>query len=148
MSIGVKVGDLLSPALRAKLDAVRGGSARVLEAGSAAVVAEGTRAFRDASARPAPWAPLAASTLKRKKGRGNVLIENGALAQSIAAGPASDERVEVGTDRPYAPFLQYGTKRMPARPFMPWTGESDGLSATAEDAVREAMEARIATLLR
>jgi len=146
MSVGVNIGDLLTPALRRKLDALRGGRARVLEAGAAAVVAEGTRAFRDASARPAAWPELAASTLKKKAGKGNLLIDTGALVQSIVAGPASDERVEVGTDRPYAPFLQSGTKKMPARPFMPWTDEGE-MTEAAQLSVREAMEARIGTLL-
>ena len=61
----------------------------------------------------APWAPLAASTLRRKKS-GAILRETGALAGSITMTASSNQAtVAVGTN--YAIYHQSGTSKMPAR---------------------------------
>jgi phage gpG-like protein len=62
-----------------------------------------------------PWAALAPSTLKRKRGGGGILVDSGALLGSLTD-PASRDHVEaidslsleIGTDLPYARFQQTG----------------------------------------
>jgi phage gpG-like protein len=62
-----------------------------------------------------PWAPLAPSTVKRKRGAGGTLVASGALLDSLT-GPESPDHVEaagklsleIGTDLPYARFQQTG----------------------------------------
>jgi len=141
MSATVSLRDSLTPALRKALGRVRDKSP-MLRAMAAAVVGISTRSFREARLRPKEWPALAESTLRRKGGKGNLLIDTGALAQSIASGEPQGDRIEVGTDRPYAPYHQSGTKKMPARPFMPWDDEAS-LTPDAERAVREALEASL-----
>ncbi len=69
-----------------------------------------------------PWAPLAETTV-RKKGHDIILIDTGALEDSVHH-EVDGDRVLVGTDiaeggtGPYPVFLQEGTAQMPARPFM------------------------------
>jgi|GEM_PF-3119063 phage gpG-like protein len=69
-----------------------------------------------------PWAPLAVSTVKRKK-HDRILIDTGALRESLVhiggAGniaSATERGLIFGTEVPYAGFLQDGTSKMPARP--------------------------------
>lgn len=67
-----------------------------------------------------PWAGLAPSTIADKKRRGaplSILRDRGLLASSIAFNVSGAE-VRVGTSQEYAIWLQRGTKKMPARPFM------------------------------
>lgn len=63
-----------------------------------------------------PWQPLAASTLARKSS-GKILTETGRLVNSISHS-VSGNTARVYTNVEYAPYLQFGTKYMPARPFM------------------------------
>ena len=73
---------------------------------------------------PVPWAPLSAryaAYKARRFGAGlRILERSGALRRSIST------RLEGGalvasTDVPYAAFHQYGTRRLPARPFLTLT---------------------------
>jgi phage virion morphogenesis protein len=67
----------------------------------------------------APWAPLAPSTLARKKGS-KILIETSRLRDSIHYQAGEDE-VQVGTDVVYGAIHQFGGKaaaEIPARPFL------------------------------
>lgn len=128
------------------------GRALVLKAGGQAIAAMATRSFRDPKLRAKPWAPLSAYTLKRKKkGRTSILIDTGALFRSIRVNQPSGDTVEIVTDRFYATFHQFGTKRMPARPMIPATGGADGgeanLTDAAEARVRAAMEAQTKAIL-
>lgn len=69
---------------------------------------------------PYGWAPLAESTLARKTG--TILLETGELLGSIThnVDPMGNLTGEayVGTDVEYAKYLEFGTSRMPARPFL------------------------------
>lgn len=177
-------------------------------AGARVLVSMSTQAFRVPSMRPAPWPPLAASTLGRagsaskgakearaksrewsekamkiaeagagltgkklekslaqaaradKKAREwktraktarakamenrQPLYDTGALSQSmtlkIGAGKAG-----VASDRPYAAYHQYGTKKMPARPFVPALGPpgQEQLTEKAAQFVKGAIEAEL-----
>jgi phage gpG-like protein len=142
--MSVEITDMLTPALLDKLARITD-PLPVLRAAGAALAAASTRTFREPDFRPAPWAPLKPETLKRKKGRGGILIDNALLWRSILAAEPSGNEVEVGTDRTYALFHQFGTRRMPARPFIPVQG--DTLAPRAAESVAEAMGAAIAALL-
>lgn len=67
----------------------------------------------------AAWAPLARSTLRRKKTR-SILRETGSTAVSVAmVGPSGlVVRIVVGTD--YAIYHQTGTTKMPQRKILGW----------------------------
>lgn len=69
------------------------------------------------------WQPWSMATLKQRRREGNanrgLLYRTGALLTSIKY------RVDKGvlaifTDVPYARYLQFGTPKMPARPFIGW----------------------------
>ena len=62
-----------------------------------------------------PWAGLAASTEKRKRGSGGILVASGALLNSLTDQESPDHveaignlSLEIGTDLPYARFQQTG----------------------------------------
>lgn len=64
------------------------------------------RFLRQVSPDGAPWAPLAPSTLARKKGP-RTLRESGLLQDSMRH-QVSGEELEFGTDRPYGAIHQFG----------------------------------------
>lgn len=118
-----KVRDTMTPSLRAKLALLRDPKPALAAMGEV-VVSVTMRAFTDASLRPSQWAPLAASTIKRRRadGRGtSPLLRTGLLSRSARVSSLSKSTVVVSSDRPYAPHQQYGTRRgVPARPFFPF----------------------------
>lgn len=70
--------------------------------------------------RPKPWKRLAKSTIlfKFKHGYSPLpLTRTGALRRSVVF-RASKDSLKIGTAIPYAPHHQFGTSRMPARPFL------------------------------
>jgi len=95
-----------------------------------AVASRSTLAFRTPELRPAPWAPRKPSyvvtvnkkTKKKTKKLDDhpLLIKSGSLRQSIGWKFQGDDAVAVGSDKEYASYHQFGTKRMPARPFFPF----------------------------
>ena len=95
----------------------------------------------------APWKPLAESTLKRRrsgKGRGpkaKPLIDTARLRNS-ANTRALPRAIQFGSNVEYAAAQQFGTGRIPARPFLPVepTGEFTQ-RGPAEAWLREAEEA-------
>jgi phage gpG-like protein len=140
--------DTLSPALRAKLDALRD-TRPILEAGGFMLKQCALQAWRDAAMRPVPWQPLKPATVERKEkaGKTAMLIFERHMQQSLRVGVPSSGKVEVGSDAFYAPFHQFGTKRMPARPFIPMH-EDGKLVPAAEARVYAAMKARLNQLLK
>ena len=80
-----------------------------------AVASRAQQAFRTATFRPAKWEP------RKRKGDGHpLLIRSGNLRQSITWRFNGDDAVVVGSPAKYARYHQFGTKRMPARPFFPF----------------------------
>jgi len=77
---------------------------------------------------------------------GNVLIDTGALVQSIIAQNNTGESVNVSSAVPYAGYLQYGTKKMPARPFLPFDPGTGELSEAGKIAVEDAVEAELKSM--
>lgn len=142
--MSLAINDMLSPALRKKLAAMQD-KRPALEAAGAALASVSTRSFRDESLRPAPWPALKPSTLRRRPG-GQPLIDTGTLFRSISAQDPDRDSVEVGTDREYALYHQYGTSKMDARPFFPVTENS--LTPEAQRAVESAVRARVNALLK
>lgn len=72
------------------------------------------------SGRPAPWRPLSFGYLKRKVAQGyspKPLLKTGQLRNSITS---NVERLKfsLGTAVKYAPYHQFGTATIPARPFL------------------------------
>ena len=71
-------------------------------------------------ANPYGWPPLAESTLERKQG--TILLETGALLGSIEHNidPMANKTGEayVGTNLEYAKYQEFGTSRIPPRPFL------------------------------
>ncbi len=66
------------------------------------------------------WKPVKESYLKQKIKKGfseKTLHRTTTLAQSFHS-KATDTQVQIGTPVPYSIYHEYGTKRMPARPFM------------------------------
>jgi len=112
-------GSINSEAVEGRLDVLEGQLSDLSP--SMAMIAEDYRqrvADQFASAGAAegtPWAPLAPSTLKRKRGAGGILVNTGALQDSLTD-PESPDHVEAidnlsltfGSDLPYAGFQQTG----------------------------------------
>lgn len=80
------------------------------------VASDATRAFKNASLRPSPWAPR-----KDTKAKHPLLIKHpaGGLWKSIKHRLEGEDTVVIGSDKEYAIYHQQGTKNMPARPFFP-----------------------------
>ena len=138
----------------------------ILQAMGNTLVSMTKRAFNDASLRPAAWPAV-------KKSRGAALKQSGAMWQSIRITSLNGNEVRVGTDRPYAPYHQYGTdpytisakmKKMlhwpgarhpvktvhhpglPPRPFFPFN-DSGEMTLLAKDKVKTAAISAIKKLL-
>lgn len=89
---------------------------RALQDIGAAVASRATRAFRTTGLRPSPWAPRRPS--KADDGH-PLLIRSGTLRRSIGWKLDGSDAVAVGSSHAYALYHQFGTRRMPARPFFP-----------------------------
>lgn len=93
------------------------------------------------------WAPLKPSTIKRK-GHDRILIESGALRESLVhvGGPGNITEVMprgmlFGADVEYAIFHQQGTSRMPSRPPVGMSEETlDKLVNSVADGTVERMK--------
>lgn len=146
--MGLAIRDFISPALLEKIRRI-GNKRPILMAAGAALASVATRAFREPNLRPSEWPPLSAATLKRRPG-GKPLIDTGTLMRSILAQDPSADSIEVGTDRTYGLYHQFGSEKRPghppARPFFP---VKDGkLTESAEKSVRSAIEGQVSAILR
>ena len=111
---------------------------RALMAIGQAVASRATLAFRSSMFRPSPWAP------RKKPGDGHpLLIRSGHLRQSISWKLDGDDAVVVGTSQKYAKYHQYGTKKMPPRPFMP-VDKTGRLMPDVERKIRKFVDMAIA----
>ena len=98
----------------------------------AEVVSQADLAFKHPHRRPSPWAP------RKSGGDWPLLVKhpNGGLKVSIKHKLVGDDTVVVGTDKEYAGYHQYGTKHMPARPFMPLDREGNLLPRVQRKVVK------------
>jgi phage gpG-like protein len=144
----LEIKDFLTPELKKALAGVAD-KRPCFSAMASAVQNIATRSFRMPALRPSPWAPLKPYTLKRKGGKRSLLIDFGALIRSLEdktrAIVIEPDHAEIGTDRHYAPYLQLGTKKMPARPFLPVTPDNALTERAARD-VQNALSRRLASL--
>lgn len=139
--------DSLTPALRQKLEKVRD-KRPLLQAGGTMLWQCSLDSWRNETMRLAPWPELAPATVAAKEAAGKtaMLFFEGHMKQSLRVGAPSGDTIEIGSDAFYAPFHQFGTARMPARPFIPMMGNGQ-LSSAAEKRVFAAMTARLNALL-
>ena len=128
--------------LRAKLDDCSEGMRIVGEE----IAAHARRAFTNPEKRPAPWPPLAESTVKARKRKGRSgtapLVDSGTLARSPRVVQVTKNSVTVASDRAenghsLAAIHQFGTKngRIPARAFFPIEG--NGFTAKVAKEITE-----------
>lgn len=87
-----------------------------------------------------PWAPWAASTRRARERAGTasrgLLYNTGTLASSIYFA-INGNSVVVSSTAPYAQYLQDGTPKMPARPFLGiGEGEQDAIHTYMQNAFR------------
>lgn len=128
----------ISPDLARMVSALRD-RRPVLEAMGTTLAALTRRTWRDASLRALPWQAT-------QTGR-PILYKSGALVQSIRVVEVTNRSVTVGTDRPYAVFHQFGTRKLPPRPFFPFDATGRML-ATAQRKIESAARTALATLLK
>lgn len=119
--------------LTKRIDEMREMSARMkdltpaMQVAAEAVVKHISDRFRSKTdSTGAPWAPLAASTIARRRKRSSsILVDTGVLKNSIAA-TAGKRSVTFGTNTPYAGIHQFGGRAgrggsalIPRRSFFP-----------------------------
>ena len=98
-----------------------------------------TDAFKNPALRPSPWAPR-----KNNADPGRPLLyKSGELKQNFRSVVTSPETVVVGTKVKYARYHQHGTKKMPARPFLP-VDKSGQLMPDVERKIRKIADRAIA----
>ena len=82
----------------------------------------------------------------KKSGKGRTLVRSGSLAGSAVARPMAGAGVRIGPFPSYASFHQTGTKKMVARPILPYGGLPARWNAIIKAActvtVNQAMEGR------
>ena len=92
---------------------------------------EQVRVGKGAAFGGAPWAPMAASTVKSGRDPETLLVDSGDLLRSLAPGSnmiVQDFEGSLGTDVFYAPFQAFGTSRgIPPRHFLEWYDEQEGV---------------------
>jgi len=84
-----------------------------------------------------PWAPWSMATIRSNKNRGgSLLFRTGALLNSIEY-RISEKTLTIYSNVGYAKYLQFGTPKMPARPFLGWSRESiNKIKKILQDAVK------------
>lgn len=84
-----------------------------------------------------PWAPWSMATIKANAGKGgSLLFRSGALLNSIEY-RISEKTLTIYSNVGYAKYLQFGTPKMPARPFLGWSRESiNKIKKILQDAVK------------
>jgi phage gpG-like protein len=150
MNVSIDIDDQLEKALEGVIANID--KKKLLDAAGAALASVATRSFREADKRPSAWAPLKESTLKRKAGKGNTLIDTQNLMQSIIAQNSTGESIDVTSSArsskgfTYGAAHQFGTKHMPARPFLPFDPATGELSEAGKVAVEDAVEAELKSM--
>ena len=71
-----------------------------------------------------PWAPWSMATIRANARRGgSLLFRTGALHDSIQY-RISEKTLTIYSNVGYARYLQFGTPKMPARPFLGWSRDN------------------------
>lgn len=114
MQIQVTI-DTVSPALTKMMQDLK--SPALMKNLGDAAAALSQRAFREESLRPSAWAPRS----PKSRGTWPLLRHHLLLERSIRVTESDAVHAVIGSDRKYAAYHQLGTRKMPARPFMPFT---------------------------
>jgi hypothetical protein len=85
-----------------------------------------------------PWAPLEASTIKRKGGDSRILRRTDTMLDDLSIRPSPGAGLTLTFGAPYAAFHQVGTKDMPARRLLPIAA----MPKAWGDAIKRALDAR------
>ena len=99
-------------------------------------------AFRHPELRPAPWPPRKDRSAKAGKSAGRsakkarkphaLMIDTGNLMGSFSV-VSSGKGWKIVSSANYAPYHQFGTSKMPARPMLPFDKQGNLLDAAKED---------------
>ena len=146
MSMRIIIKDGVSPELERMARQVAN-RRPILEAMGQSLVSQTKQAFMNEAVRVAVWPPLKPATIKRKGGKGGILRgANAVMMRSIAARVINNSEVVVSTDRPYAVYHQFGTKRgLPPRPFFPFV--AGRLTQEARQKIERVAMAKIRAML-
>jgi phage gpG-like protein len=151
--MSLSIQDSLSPALSRIARKVRDRKPILNAMGSEmAKLANGS--FNNPAWRAEAWAPNKPSTIaaKLKAGKSSALMKrNLILWRSYKPGSVTNDSVTVSTDRSYAPYLQFGTKRgIPARPMLPFIGgpDSSQLAPWAREKIEKIARRQLALLIQ
>ncbi|MDD4059173.1 MAG: phage virion morphogenesis protein [Kiritimatiellae bacterium] len=146
-SFQVDGGEKLARAIRALGSAEA--MARVARVAGEELAIMAAEAFHSERVRPAEWPPLSRRTEAgmskarkrgaKKRGSARPLVDTGTLMRSFEVGAADGDGVTVKSTQDYAVYHQYGTRKMPARPFIPATGGFDEV-AQPTDLARRRLE--------
>ncbi len=147
MQISIKFhSDGITPDLRRRLRRAANPQP-ALEAAGLVIESFAKRAFDEPALRPAPWRPLKPKTIRAKQRRGlssAILKAHTVLARSPRITQLSKSSVTIGTNLFYAAFHQLGTRRIPARPFFPFT-PAGGVTPKAKERVNAALRKKLDT---
>lgn len=122
--IKVSVKDNISKVVDRRLKKI--GNKKFLNAIARREVEETRRRIKTTKVGPdgSPWSPWKNSTLRARIRRGTVaggiLYETGRLWRSIQ-GRLVNTTIRISANAPYARYLQHGTFKMAARPFLGWS---------------------------
>ena len=149
MNITIDITDNLDAALDGIIKKID--RSKIAEAAGYALANMAKDSFEDESLRPKPWAPLKEATVRRKAREGkseNILKENLFLYKAIMAQNSGDGSVDVTAGVPYGVHHQFGTKNMPARPFMPFNPATGELTDAARQEIEEVANAEVKAMLQ
>ncbi len=104
-----------------------------------AVVVEQEAEAREVDPYERPWKPLAASTVRTKRGDTRILRDTGKMLDELEIRPMSGAGLSLTFGAPQSAFHQIGTKNMPARPLIP-TGP---LPRSWSEAIEQAIDAEL-----
>lgn len=117
------------------------GSRALVGAAAQVLVEQGRAAFNQPGLRPSTWAP------RKDKKTHPLLKKSGTLWQSLTQTVISEKTAVVSSDQLYAAFHQFGTKHMPARPFIPVRPDNQ-LTERAERLVTAAVQRTAKSIMR
>lgn len=85
------------------------------------------------------WEPLADATLARGRSE-PALTDSSDMREAVSVKPLAGSGIQITSSSPYSTFHQTGTRRMPARPFLPDGGE---LPDEWQDAIDKSLAAAV-----
>jgi phage gpG-like protein len=144
MSAELNLRDMITPDLRRALDKMKD-KGPILQMAAAACIGIAEQSFNNPGMRISTWPELTPETIKRK-GHDKPLKDTGVLMRSLIANAPQKDSIEIGSDRVQANAQNFGYRQIPARPFIPIDDKGNALPA-AEKAMKDAMEARLKTML-